>query len=136
MAIIKNPTTIVKSTGQSTSKLPQIVDRTITSLTAQDLNGTTEVGENLLYDCDNLISVVLPDTVTSIESYAFNGATLQELTVTSSVLPTLAANFLGPYEFYEPEIITTIYAPDDADWGESEETWEELDQNGLVQWIQ
>ena len=70
MAIIKNPMTIVQSIS-ATNKLPQVIDRTITNITAEDLEGVTQIPRYAFDNCRSLVSVVLPDTITSIGDHAF-----------------------------------------------------------------
>ena len=53
------------------SKLAQIVDRTVTEITAKDLAGITKIGNYAFYECKQLTSVEIPETVTSIGERAF-----------------------------------------------------------------
>lgn len=54
------------------SKLPQVVDRTVTEITAEDLKGCTKIGYNAFSNCKNLITVTIPDVVTEFDDSAFN----------------------------------------------------------------
>lgn len=53
------------------NKLPQVVDKTITTLTASDLQGATSIGNYVFHSCRGLKSVSLPSTLTSIGYDAF-----------------------------------------------------------------
>lgn len=57
---------------QTESKLPQVVDKTITSLTANDLAGTISIEKYTFYFCMSLKSIEIPSSVTSIGYYAFS----------------------------------------------------------------
>lgn len=53
------------------SKFSQLVDRTITEVTAEDLEGITEIMGYAFYDCRKLERVILPNGVVSIAGSAF-----------------------------------------------------------------
>lgn len=53
------------------SKLPQLIDRTITEVTAEDLEGVTKIGGSAFRSCQSLERVIIPNGVTSIGGYAF-----------------------------------------------------------------
>lgn len=57
------------------SKLPQVIDRTITEITAEDLAEITEIGGYGFACCFNLKSVTIPDNVTRIGDDAFYACT-------------------------------------------------------------
>lgn len=57
--------------AEPSNKLPQVVDRTITEITAEDLEGATTIGENAFYWCKSLTSVSLPTSITSIGPSSF-----------------------------------------------------------------
>ncbi len=70
----------------ATSKLPQIIDRSITALTAEDLAGTTKIGDYAFYYCRSLINVEIPNSVTYIGSSAFGYCIkLLNITIPNSV---------------------------------------------------
>jgi hypothetical protein len=56
----------------TTNKLPQIIDRTVTEITAEDLAGVTEIGNYAFADNNNLMSVTVPNNVTNIDGNAFD----------------------------------------------------------------
>lgn len=59
-----------KVTG-GVNKLPQILDRTVTELTEEDLQGITKIGAYVFYSCASLTNAYLPD-LTHIGEYAFS----------------------------------------------------------------
>lgn len=71
----------------SLNKLPQVVDKTITELTAEDLEGATTTGDYAFYDCDNLTTVSLPTSLTSIGRNSFQSCNnLRSITLPSNVV--------------------------------------------------
>lgn len=57
-------------------KLQQIVDRTVTEITAEDLAGVTSIGVSVFAYCARLTSAIIPDSVTNIRDNAFFGCTM------------------------------------------------------------
>jgi hypothetical protein len=55
------------------SKLPQVVDRSITEITAEDLQGVKKIGGWAFYSCGSLVSAEIPEGVTYIDLYSFHG---------------------------------------------------------------
>ena len=55
----------------TTSKLPHIIARTATELTAEDLAGVTEIGDYAFYKYSTLKSVTIPNSVISMGKAAF-----------------------------------------------------------------
>lgn len=53
------------------NKLAQVADKSVTEITADDLEGATSIRDHLFSRCMSLSNVNLPDTVTSIGDYAF-----------------------------------------------------------------
>lgn len=58
---------------QAKSKLPQVIDKTVTELAADDFGGVTKIGTYAFYFCTDLTSVTLPEGITTIGSNAFYG---------------------------------------------------------------
>lgn len=56
----------------SGSKLPQVVDKSITSITAEDLGNISTIGYGAFNSCNDLETVVLPSTITKIMATAFS----------------------------------------------------------------
>lgn len=53
------------------NKLPQVVNKTVTEITADDLTGATKIGEYAFYDCSSLTSVMIPNGIATIGTCAF-----------------------------------------------------------------
>lgn len=54
------------------SKLPQVVDRSITEITADDLEGATQIGSHAFYSCRSLTRVIIPDSAVNIGLSTFS----------------------------------------------------------------
>ena len=59
-----------------TGKLAQVIDRTVTEITAEDLRGVSKIGERVFWGCTSLQSVEIPEGVTSIGTQSFYDCTL------------------------------------------------------------
>lgn len=57
--------------GSDLEYVPQLINRTITELPVNTLEGVTAIGEYAFYKCRDLKTIELPDTVLSIENNAF-----------------------------------------------------------------
>lgn len=73
--------------------LPQIVERTTTELTAEDLFGVTKIGKYAFSRYDGLTKVSLPESVTRVEDYAFYYTELKSLKAPK-------VDYFGDYSFY------------------------------------
>lgn len=72
--------------GGGKSLFAKIVDKTITEVTAEDLNSVTSIGNGAFADCSGLTFVMFSNSVTSIGSSAFSGCTgLTSITIPDSV---------------------------------------------------
>ena len=89
------------------NRLPQVVDNTITIITADDLAGATKVREFAFQYCSSLTSITIPDSVTRIENNAFyNCSSLTQITIPNSV------TFIGENVFSGCSSLTSITLPD------------------------
>lgn len=59
--------------GGGKNKLAQFVDGTLTEVTAEDLEGITNIGDFAFYHKNNLISITIPKNIKSIGKSAFYG---------------------------------------------------------------
>lgn len=62
---------VASSGGGGENKLAQVVAKTITEIKKEDIEGGIAIPQYLFQDCKDLVSVALPNTITSIEKYAF-----------------------------------------------------------------
>lgn len=112
MVIIKNPIAIC-NIGVA-DKTPEYLNKSIQVVTEEDLDGITSVGYNAFRDCDSLTDVTIPNTATSIETYAFMGCTnLESVTVLRTQPPTLYEdafrNTNNQFLIYVPDESLTAY---------------------------
>lgn len=63
--------TVEPTSGKSLAA--QIVDRSVTEITAEDLKGINAIGSYAFINSFNLTSIMIPNTVTRIYYYAFRG---------------------------------------------------------------
>lgn len=88
------------------NKFKSLVDRSITSVTADDLRGVTTIGESAFNGCKNIISAVLPDSVTTIGTNAFRANVKLESVVFGNSVSTVM-----PYAFGDNTKLKTIILP-------------------------
>ncbi len=65
------------------SKLPQVIERSVTEITVEDLSGATSIGSRAFCYCSSLKSINIPEGVTSIAQDAFRYCS----NLTSIVIP-------------------------------------------------
>lgn len=106
MAIIKNPMTIVQ-TGGGENKLPDVLNKTVTTLTAEDLIGTTQIPSYAFRNCIDLTSVEFPSILQIIGNYAFSGCR----SLTSITIPD-GVTSIGFTAFYGCSSLTSITIPE------------------------
>ena len=100
---------IITGTANLTNKLAQVIDKTVTEITAEDLKDITSIGEYLFYKCDRLTDVTLSGNITNIGNNAFsNCSNLQNIHITDSVTN------IGSYVFYNCTKLTNIIIPDNV----------------------
>lgn len=61
----------IQTGGSGENKLAQLVDKSITEVTAEDFENITEIGSYAFYRCKSLTKVSLPDSIKSIGERAF-----------------------------------------------------------------
>lgn len=110
----------------SNPKLKQLINGTITDITARDLAGVTKFYQYVLFRCHSLVSMEIPDTVTKIEKYALSDCmSMKNLTIGNSVreiemwafkycielekvvIPD-SVEIMGTYTFYDCRKLTDI----------------------------
>ena len=85
----------------------QIVDKSVTSVSEEDLKGITTIGNYAFYYCGRLTSITIPDSVTSIGNSAFqNCSNLTSVTIGNGVTS------IGNYAFSYCTGLTSITIPD------------------------
>ena len=92
--------------GDSNAAFKALVDKSITEVTADMLQGVTSIGNSAFNYCTSLASITFPNSVTNIGTQAFdNCQSLASITVEATNPPTL-----GSYVFsYAPNQV--IYVP-------------------------
>ena len=72
--------------GDSNAAFKALVDKSITEVTADMLQGVTSIGNSVFSNCTSLASITIPNSVTSIGINAFNYCTsLASITFPNSV---------------------------------------------------
>ena len=89
------------------NKFKSLVDRSITSVTAEDLAGVTSIGASAFRYCASLTSVTIPDSVTSIGGEAFSYCTA----LTSIIIPDSVTS-IGWYSLSSCISLTHVNIPD------------------------
>lgn len=85
----------------------QIVDKSVTSVSEEDLKGITTIGNYAFYYCGRLTSITIPDSVTSIGNSAFqNCSNLTSVTIGNGVTS------ISNYAFSYCTGLTSITIPD------------------------
>lgn len=64
----------------------KIIDRSVTSVSEDDLNGMTSIGSHAFASCRNLTRIMIPDTITRISDYSFNASGIIEIKIPNSVI--------------------------------------------------
>ncbi len=103
---------ITTATEKPVSKLAQVVDRTVTEITAEDLEGATSIGDYTFYKCETLQSMELPNTILSIGRYSiYNCTNLNKLVLPYNLISiqTYGISFTNLTELVIPNSVTTLY---------------------------
>lgn len=89
--------TEISNINQPNVLASDIVDRTVTKITAKDLEGITEIGKNAFNGCNALTEIELPDTVTKLGDSCVANTGLSELVLPPSVyyVDPKAFDYLG-----------------------------------------
>jgi hypothetical protein len=83
--------------------LRSLVDRSVVTVTAEDLAGVTEIGDYAFYGCERLTRAELPDTVRAIGFGAFFGCSrLADLAMPDSVTEIRSQAFVLCYALRDP----------------------------------
>ena len=88
---------------------PAIIERTLTEITADDLGGVTKIGDWAFYLYKTLLSIIIPDSVTSIGDRSFYGCSglTGALTIPDSVKSIGDAAFQSCSDLTIANIYTT-----------------------------
>ena len=93
---IENAMALAPKIGVSRNKFAQLVARTITEVTLDDLAGVTEIPRYLFEGCSNLTRVDIPSSVKSIGYHSFvNCTSLERVTLHSTTPPTIQAGIFN-----------------------------------------
>ena len=93
--------------GGDNTKLKEIIEGTVTEITAEDLAGTTKISDSAFRKKELLEKVALPSTIKSIEQYAF-----YDCAVLNTVTLNDGLESIGYYAFYDCDGLTSITIPD------------------------
>ena len=100
---------LITGTANLTDNLLRVIDKSVTKITAEDLQDVTNIGEYLFYKCEGLTDVTLSGNITNIGNNAFsNCSNLQNIHITDSVTN------IGSYAFYNCTKLTNIIIPDNV----------------------
>lgn len=69
--IIENAVALAPKYGRSISKFAQRIEGSISEVNEDDWDGITTIYSYAFYNCDNIISIVIPNSVKSIGRFAF-----------------------------------------------------------------
>ena len=93
--------------GGQDDKFKSLVDRTIQTVTADDLQGVTVIGDYRFYGCPALTSVEIPNGVTSVGRACFQ----ESGRLVSVTFPSSGFTAIGNYAFYFCRSISNIVLP-------------------------
>ena len=94
-------------TGGMNDVARKTINRTVETVTADDLRGATSIGDYVFYDCTKLTNITIPNSVTSIGEDAFHFChSLTSVTIPNSVIS------IGNSAFSWCDAIMNITIPD------------------------
>lgn len=101
-------------TASGENKLAQLVDGTITEITAEDLEGATTIRADMFHNLPSLERITLPDTITEIGEWAF-GASLNSYSpkIINIVFPNSITK-LGNYQHQQNIYLQSVTFPQNA----------------------
>ena len=101
------PSAINSISGTDNTFLKSVLDRSVTTITAGNLAGVTNIGNGAFYNCTSLVSIDLPDNINSIGAHAFYGCrSLSTFNITNNV------TFIGGSAFYQCSGLTNFTIPE------------------------
>lgn len=101
--LINSSGEVVTGTANLTNKLAQVIDRSITEITAEDLAGATSINYEAFSNCTNLTSITIPNNIISIGFEAFRNCR----SLTSIMIPDSVTS-IGNYAFEKCSNLTNI----------------------------
>lgn len=81
----------IQTGGGDDNKFKDLVDRSITTVTVEDLEGVTSIGNAAFQSCSKLTSITLPNTITKINNSAFAWSGIITMRIEATTPPTLTA---------------------------------------------
>lgn len=88
---------------KDTSLFKKLADRSITEITAEDLQGINRLGNFVFWGCYDLMSITIPDSVIRIDSYVCQACAK----LTSIIIPN-SVTYVGYHSFYGCNGLTSV----------------------------
>lgn len=109
--VIENALALAPKHEKYFSRFAQFVAGKITEVTEEELDGIPAISRCAFYNCDSLISVVVPDSVTTIGNEAFSDCSnLKSVAFGENSQLTS----IDGYAFYKCSLLTTIMIPENV----------------------
>lgn len=96
-------------TASGENKLAALVDNTLTEITAEDLEGVTQIKNYAFYYAFPIKTIQLPDTITTIGKYSF-----YQSGITNIVFPNSITNFNGDNICGYCGYLTSVVLPENS----------------------